>query len=49
MVIITIETSTTYSIRTMHYQAQEINWAFVMKCMANDKANYSIRVLELNK
>lgn len=49
MVIITIETATSFSIRTMHYMVQDINWPFVMKCMTNDKANYSIRVLELNK
>ncbi len=48
MVIITLETETTYNVRSQSYMADAINWPALMKNMRID-AQYSIRVIDKRK
>lgn len=46
MVIITLETETTYTITTKSYMVQDIDWPAIMKIMRDGPVKYAIRVLE---
>lgn len=45
MIIITLETETSYSITTKSYMADEINWPSILRIMRDGPVKYSIRVL----